>query len=194
MANLSKAVEQQKKSMRVLARAKNGRFVSVNPLKMLAELPAAPAVAPGTVESSERALLVAALIDNPTGVKANASGYAKSSYTKKKTGGYSYTAGYYGTFENNDNRVISYDELMGIEPTGGSQEEAAYVESQVALNSDASQQPSGQAADEPEAPANEPSNAPANEEKGLKAFWAKYKMYIIILLVIVLAVVAYKKL
>ena len=192
MANLSKAVEQQKKSMRVLARAKNGRFVSVNPLKMLAELPAAPAVAPGTVESSERALLVAALIDNPTGVKANASGYSKSSYVKKSS--YSYTAGYYGAFENNDDRVISYDELMGIEPTGGSQEEAAYVESQVALNSDASQQPAGQAADEPEAPANEPSNAPANEEKGLKAFWAKYKMYIIILLVIVLAVVAYKKL
>lgn len=192
MANLSKAVEQQKKSMRVLARAKNGRFVSVNPLKMIAELPAAPAVAPGTVESSERALLVASLIDNPTGVKANASGYAKSSYAKKSS--YSYTAGYYGTFENNDNRVISYNELMGIEPTGGSQDEAAYVESQVALNSDASQQPAGQAADEPEAPANEPSSAPANEEKGLKAFWAKYKMYIIILLVIVLAVVAYKKL
>jgi len=81
--------------------------------------------------------------------------------------GYSYSDGYYGKFEKEGDRVPSYDEITG---------KVAADPGIVATPDVAPEEP-----------------APA-EEKGIKAFWAKYKYYIIAFVVIACAVVAYKKL
>jgi hypothetical protein len=187
MRNLQNSVVQQKNTIKVLSDASTPSKSSVNPLTVVKDLQfkgGSVVTHYNTTKAEELAAIQAAMLIDGKVVPIRPSSYS-----------YSYSNSYYGEFETYDeDKVISYEDLMGIvdQPTGG--DSSAYVESQVALNSDASCKSVGSESADNIHVGEQPIQSPANEEKGIKGFWAKYKFYIIAALVLVLAVVAYKKL
>lgn len=141
------------KSLQAMEKAKNAHVIELDSMKAMAELGG------GAVRNdngAECALFAAAIIDNPELRKANAAGYSSAK-------GYGYSNGFYGTFEEGDNKVPSYDDITGIVT------QPLFFEA-------------------PEF------STKAEEKKCLKDYWAQYKWYIIVLLTIVAAIVALKKL
>ncbi len=140
------------KSLQAMEKAKNAHVIELDSMKAMAELGG------GAVRNdngAECALFAAAIIDNPGLRKANAAGYSSAK-------GYGYSNGFYGTFEEGESKVPSYDDITGIvtEPVD-------------------------------DAPV---FSTKAEEKKCLKDYWAQYKWYVIVLLTIVAAIVALKKL
>lgn len=140
------------KSLQAMEKAKNAHVIELDSMKAMAELGG------GAVRNdngAECALFAAAIIDNPELRKANAAGYSSAK-------GYGYSNGFYGTFEEGETKVPSYDDITGI--VTESVDDAPVFSTK------------------------------AEEKKCLKDYWAQYKWYVIVLLTIVAAIVALKKL
>ena len=140
------------KSLQAMEKAKNAHVIELDSMKAMAELGG------GAVRNdngAECALFAAAIIDNPGLRKANAAGYSSAK-------GYGYSNGFYGTFDEGESKVPSYDDITGI--VTESVDDAPVFSTK------------------------------AEEKKCLKDYWAQYKWYVIVLLTIVAAIVALKKL